>query len=271
MANIYPNGIGGTLGDALATCRPLYFTGVVWYVDSATGFDAVSPAGRNRERPLATLAQALTNASNDDIIVFLSGHHETLTSKQTVSKRLTLVGEGSAAGVPTVVFTRSADFTGISLEAALSEIRNVKFAQSTVAGVTTSPSLSVGATDITIEGCYIECGAHDALGLALGSGTDRMRIRNTTIISTATSSSAQPATGANSFGAIADMVWDGLVVSAGTVGFSNYFAVDCSAAALTRLKGINVSLLLGADVNLHASSTGRLNIQTASGGSRVQW
>ena len=62
---------------------------------------------------------------------------------------------------------------------------------------------------------------------------------------------------------------EGLTFDAGTVGWSNYWALDLSAGAITRLTIEGLSLLRGADAKFHASSTGRVNVQTASGGSRV--
>ena len=71
--------------------------------------------------------------------------------------------------------------------------------------------------------------------------------------------------------ATADMELDGLVLSGGTVGFSNYNAFDGGSFAISRIRGLSVSLLLGADMKLNASSTGYVNIQLSTGGSRFQW
>lgn len=270
MANLYPNGAGGTLGDSWATCHPLYMSGAIWYVSSLIGTNAASPAGRNREKPLATLAQAITNASDNDVVVCLSGHVETLTAADTISKKLTIVGEGLSAGLPTVVFTCGWSGNLFSITAANVELRNLLIAASSVANASTK--ITCNQTDFVMDGCYVQCGPNDAAAnLTLASGADRCRLRNTTFISTATSTAAQPESAIKTSAAIADLELDGLVLSAGTVGFSNYFALDASTAAVTRLRGLNVSLLLGADVNLHASTTGRLNVQSVSGGSRVQW
>src|SRR5689334_19357234 len=106
--NIYPNGVGGSTGASLATAAPLYASGQVWYVSSTTGVDGASPAGLDRVKPLATLAQAYTNAAAGDFIVCLSGHVETLTSAQTIGKAdIKLVGEGTGSSRPR--FTRNAD------------------------------------------------------------------------------------------------------------------------------------------------------------------
>src|SRR3990167_2596096 len=261
MANLYPNGAGGTTGDTWATCEPLYMSGAIWYVHSSTGTDAAAPAGKNREKPLATLAQAVTNAADNDVIVFLSGHAETLTSAQTISEKLTLAGEGSSSGVPTVVFTGGANAALFTISGTNVELRNIKIAASTVANSTSRATVT--GVGFVMDGCYVECGANDtAAAFTLGSGADQALLRNTTFISTATLTSAQPESALKSSAAIADLTLEGVTFSAGTVGFSNYFAWDSWAAAVTRVKALDLSLLLGADVKLHASSTGRVNVST---------
>lgn len=270
MANLYPNGAGGSLGDTWATCKPLYVSGAIWYVQSTTGVDAASPAGRNREKPLATLAQAITNAADNDIIVCLSAHTETIVVAVNVAKKLTIVGEGSVAGVPAVTFICGAVGNLFNVNSPNVELRNLKIPTSSLANATTR--IANNQTDFVMDGCYVECSGNDtAAALTLASGADRTRIRNTTFISTATSSAAQPESAIKVTDAVADLELDGLVLSAGTVGFSNYFALDASAAAVTRLRASGVSLLLGADVNLNTATTGRFNVQTSTGGSRIQW
>ena len=128
MSNFLQNGCGESTGDELCTSRPLLLptSNSVWYVNSATGTDAVSPAGKNREKPLATLAQAITNAQANDIIVLMDGHAESTTSFMTLSTAgVKIVGAGSSGGIPTVTFTFGTG-GGISLDGAGNEIRNAK-------------------------------------------------------------------------------------------------------------------------------------------------
>lgn len=267
----YPNGIGGTVGDSLDTCKPLLTTGNVWYVNSVGGVDAAAPAGQNREKPLATLAQAVTNALDDDIIVFLQGHTQTLLAGQAVAKRLTFIGEGTTAGKPGVSFIAGAAITIFSITAAAVELRNIYFPPSNVAN--TNPRvLYNSATDGVIRGCYFECGATDtSSALRIGNGSARMRLESNTFISTATSVTAQPTCAIDGSGALVGLNIKDLVVSSGTVGFSNYAAVDFSFTVTSQLKAEGISLLLGADMALGTSTTGRCNVQLATGGSRVQW
>lgn len=269
----YPNGIGGSApGDSLDLARPLQTTGNVWYVSSLTGTDAASPAGQNREKPLATVAQAVTNAVDGDIVVFLPGHTQTLAATQNIAKSLTLVGEGATAGKPAVSFILNAPAVHLfHASVAGVEFRNIYFPPSTQATSGARVLLDAGATDALIRGCYFECGATDQFNTVI-LGASRTRIESTTFISTAVSTSAQPNCAVSAgLAVLAGLTMVDVVVSAGTVGFSHYAAVDLTPATLTMLNIEGMSLLLGADMALPASGTGRVNIQLSTGGSRVSW
>lgn len=266
------NGIGETAGTALATVKPLRVSGNVWYVNSATGTDAVSPAGKNREKPLATLAQAVTNAADNDIICMMDGHTETITSSITLSKRLCVIGSGSSAGVPTVVLTPNlgANARMFIISIGGVELRGFKIAQSSQAN--TGARVDISQFNVRLIDMYIECGANDTgPAVKLNSGGDSCFLKNTTIISMATSRASQPESAVKIGAAVSDLYLEGLVLSAGSVGFSNPYAFDASAAAITRLRGESVSLLLGADMTLNASTVGWLNTSTVTGGSREDW
>jgi len=189
----YPNGIGGyPPGDFLDTCKPLQTSGNVWYVSSLIGTDAVAPAGQNREKPLATLAQAVTNALDEDIIVFLQGHTQTLTAVQTLAKSLTLIGEGTVSDKPAVSFVMNAAATSLfNATTAGVEFRNLYFPQNLQANASPKVAFTGTGTDGLVRGCYFDCGPTDT-GTAISIGTARCRVENTTLISTATTRAAQP-------------------------------------------------------------------------------
>lgn len=268
----YPNGIGGYQpGDFLDTCRPLQTSGNVWYVSSLVGIDAAAPAGQNREKPLATLAQAVINSADEDIIVFLPGHTQTLTLTQTFNKRLTLIGEGVVDGKPAVSFygnTAAQNLFNINSTAV--QLRNLYFPENKLSN--NVQRILVQNTDFLMRGCYVECGANDRAAALLLSGA-RPRIESSTFISTAVLTTAQPLMAIQSDTVnITGLTMEDVVVSAGKFGFSNYAAVDLGVATgMTQLKIEGMSLLLGADMVLPVGATGRVNIQTATGGSRVQW
>lgn len=269
----YPNGIGGTApGDSLDLARPLMTTGNIWYVSSLIGTDAVSPAGQNREKPLATVAQAITNALDDDIVVFLPGHTQTLTALQSVAKSLTFVGEGTVGGKPAVSFLMNAANQPIfTVSVAGVEFRNLYFPPNVQANSAVKITYSAGGSDAVIRGCLFECGATD-LDAALSFLGSRMRIESSTFVSVATLLTAQPFAAMRASGAITGVTIRDVVVSAGTVGFSNYAAISFASASISLLRVEGLSLLLGADANFGAGTiTGRVNVQLATGGSRVAW
>lgn len=271
---LYPNGLGGAIGDVLATCKPLWTSGNAWYVSSLSGIDAGGTAGQNRERPLATIQQAITNASDDDIIVCLAGHSQVgLTSAVAVGKRLTIVGEGTASGKPSVTFntnTASA-INAFSVTATNVEFRNIYFPTNITANAGAKILVSGTVSRFRTVGCYFETTANESNALVLSNGADQARIESCTFISTAGSLANQP--GAALFGAgatLADLEITGSVFSGGAFGFFGA-AIDLSGVTVSRLKGLSVSLLLGADAKLGSASTGYFNVQTSTGGSRVDW
>jgi hypothetical protein len=268
----YPNGAGESLGDQLVTCKPLWIAGnvpnVIWYVNSNGGVDAASPAGRNREKPLATLAQAVTNASDNDIIVLMTNHTEAPITGYTIAKKLIIVGAGSAAGKPTVKMgSNGSGITRFTVSAANVEFRNIWFLAS---AATNTNGILVSTALFRCKGCYFELGANDNYGLALASGADSARVVNTTFISTAASVTTQPNTAMRTNATVSDLELDGVTFSAGQFGFSNPYAFDTGGNILNRIKAENVDLLLGADANLAtAGNTGYFNPQLATGGSTV--
>lgn len=268
VAQLYPNGIGGSLGARIATCKPLQLSGSVWYVHH-TGVNGVSPAGLNREKPLASIAQAQTNATAGDIIVFLSGHTQTLTAQQAFIKSgITYVGEGTVGGKPTVRFNMNHGSLDMFAASATGlKFRNILFganAQSS-AGI----RLYVTGASCEVDECYFECGQFD-IGAGLLIDADNFTLRRTTFISVATSSSAQPLTGASISGAQADLDVMDCVFDGGAYGFSSPQVLDLNAT-ITRLRGEGNSFLRGADYVIGASSTGYFNPQTVSGGVRGVW
>lgn len=265
----YPNGIGGSVGDQLDTCKPLGTSGNVWYVSSLIGTDSSAPAGQNREKPLATIAQAVTNAAADDIIVCLQGHVEVLTAAQSLAKALTIIGEGTTGGKPGVSFSTNAAAASVfSIGSSFVELRNLYFPEGTQTN--TSGKVTVGGAFARIVGCYFEQGGKDT-GAGVVVSADALRIDNSTFISTGAFRAVQPLAAIKSTAtSTAQLELTGVVVSAGTVGFSNYSAVDLTlSTVLTRLKVLGLSLLLGADMDLAAGWTGFYNVQLATGGSRV--
>lgn len=274
LVNQLPNGIGEVLGDPLVVVKPFSSTGDVWYVNSATGTDGAAPAGKDREKPLQTLGQALTNAAANDLVVLEDGHTEVLAAAITISKSLTILGGGFSSGKPTVKFTmNSAGADTFILTAAGIWIGNIYFppSQQSNGGTNGAKVYSTTATNVTIRNCYFEMGANDGLaGIGFNAAGSPIRIRNTTIVSTATSSASRPLSGVIAGGAAADVEVDGLVLDDGTVGFQSA-AWSCAAQTFTRLRVENLSLLRGAKFLQGSATTGFLAPPITTGGARVNW
>lgn len=267
------NGIGGSLGDALVTAKPLLMTGKIWYVYNTTGVDGASPLGLERSAPLATLAQAHTNAADGDLIVCLSGHAETLSSVLTVSKRVCIVGEGTASGIPTVTLTLGGAANNIfTLTGVRVQLRNLKFKPRTAAA--TGSYISTATANHYIKGCYFEMDENsDGPGVLLASGANLLHFENCTWISTETTLAQKPDSAFRNSAALTGLRMFGCVFDGGTVGFAtsagNPWAFDGNAGAITDFHFENLSLLRGADMRIDPSSVGYVNVQTSSGSVRV--
>lgn len=269
MAIAYPNGIGGTLGDSLATAKPFIISGAVWYVNSVTGIDAVGGTnGQNRERPLATLAQAVTNSAGTDVIVLMDGCQVSLTGVQSIGSRF-VVGEGLSGGIPTATINFNAAGQ-LNMNGTGTQLRGVRLTSRSAAAALARVSIASDAC--VIRGCYIECGANDTgPAVSVSTALSGCIFRDTTFISTGVLLTAQPESAMKFAGTSSSFKLDGLVFDAGTVGFSNFYALDMSAGIHTNMDAEQISLLRGADVSINSNSTGFISTPTVTGGSRVNW
>lgn len=267
-----PNGFGGTAGNGIVLSKPLQLSGNVWYVNSTTGTDAVSPAGKERSKPLATLSQAHTNAASGDVVVFLATHTETFTSVVTLSKDLTLIGEGSASGLPTVkFFNNSATAIMWSLTGTGAfHVHNIYFGQNVQTG-TGSKVSALTPSDLVIRNCYFDQGAlDDAAAVTLGGSN--VDIRDTPFVSSGTSISAQPLMAIAGSGTLDHVTMSGVSIDGGLYGWSNTYAVDFAAGtSVSELFVTSMSLLNSSLMQVFEATMGYLNISTATGGARVDW
>jgi len=261
--NIYPNGAGGSSGDKFATRSPVYTSGLIYYLHSGTGSD--SNAGLEREKPLATLSQAITNTVAGDTIVALSGHSESLAVGLTFAKALLIAGEGTGSSRPKFTCT-GAGIDMFNVTAAGVQFRNLYFPAPTADGYRVSSS----AAGTVVDGCYFEHGTADttAQGVYLGSNANHARILNTTFI--VTSTTTRPAGAIRVANAIADLTLDTVVIDGGTVGWANPYAV-LGSAAVTRLSAVDIDLLRGSDVSLATGTTGIITLRNKTGSSRIVW
>lgn len=272
MTNLLTNGFGGTAAsDVLATARPVYLSGYVYFVSSTTGND--SNAGTNREAPLATLATAASSASDGDVIVLMTGHAETLHDV-TIPANVTVVGEGVSAGVPTVVLTPAAVGTDFAVSMREnSELRNVKF--ETWGTAKAKPVVLVGYPGVCVSGCHFDCGAtclSEVLSITTSCAKvgDYCTIDGCVFASTATTTSPLPSAAIAVQSAVQRLTVSDTVIDDGVYGFSADYAI-MENAIVTASRYVGISHLRGASTLLNVDSVGYYNPQTNTGGGRVVW
>jgi hypothetical protein len=132
-------------------------TGNVTWVDSVSG-DNSNPGTEGQ--PLATLAQAITNAtaSNGDIILIKSGHTETLSSSVSISKAgLKIFGIGEGSEAPR--FTVAAAIDGLNITGNNVEVNNLYFPVGTTTANTSR--INIDARGVRVKGCTFLCGQYD--------------------------------------------------------------------------------------------------------------
>jgi hypothetical protein len=200
--------------------------------------------------------------------VCLSGHVETLTAAQTLGKTdLKLLGEGSGSNRPR--FTRNGDVNMFDVTAAGFVCWNIYFPASTSAS--TKSRLRTAAAMTEVRDCYFECGASDTgPSFETITGASQVIARGTSFVSTATVLTSQPHSAIKVTNAITDLELENVSLDGGTVGWSNQHAFN-GAAAITRLRGLNVDLLNNSDCTLATGTSGYLTIRYATGSARVVW
>lgn len=264
MASIrsYKNGAGGSSGADLAVLSPQLTSGVFWYVGNATAGASDSNAGTERAKPLLTSAQANTNASAGDTIVYLQNHNEVIASAVVLAHTgLALVGEGTGAAVPR--FTCNSAIAMFDVTGAGVLFDNLYFPASTAAPVA---RIRTAATGTDMNALQFDCGANDTVrALSVITGAGNVRLRNSRFTSVAST----PAVGLEVVNATSDIYLDNITFDGGSFGWTDYALKG--SAAVTRLRAKRLLLLNGSNVLLPTGTTGQVNVIGASGDSQVAW
>jgi len=268
------NGFGPSTGSSLGIADNIKISGNAWYVHYATGTDAGGDAGKNIYAPLKTAAQAHTNASNGDYIVFLDGHEETVTTQVLVTKSVYFLGGGASGGKSTVRFTLNhATESVFKVSAPFAHFDMIGFEGSSIVSTggcifsiqDTGETLVVKDCDFNLNN--VSTGI--VFGSVEGSGCNAI-LRNNTLTSTATTSAARPQYAIYFAEAPSFILAEDNVVDAGTLGFSNGYGID-SVNASTYAFYDRQSLLRGADFRQKETTLGHVHIGTATGSARSEW
>lgn len=266
---VHTGGFGGSSGASWATLSPVYTSGNVWFVNSVTGTDAASPRGKDRSTPLATLNQAHTNAANNDVIVLMSGHSETVTAVVTLSKTgVVYLGEGTGSSAPT--FTRNVDTNGIVFSGAGCWVENLRFATDGALALTTGDRVVISGNSVKMVNCYFALTAASVTttaALVVSNGVTNLYIGGGTqfVNSGATLIGGLSASGAT------DVELDDVTFDGGTAGWGSGINA-ASFGAVARLRVRNVDLLNGSEFNLGTTATvGIAHIRNKGGSARFVW
>lgn len=283
MANVLPNGIGGNVADQLITGVPLILSSParIWYVDSQTG--VAGNSGKDRKFPFERIEDALAaiGANPDHIIVCMNGHTQ-VGGPGLINNRVTIVGEGSTDGIPTVVLHgfegECAPFFVVNADGV--EFRNLRFAgvpdsEATHCGYISSSASRGGL----VRGCVFDMGPGCTIeaGVRLGTGSDDWRFENCTwrAVSTTSPVISRPLQGFQVTAAISRLVLEDCVFDGGLHGFDddsgNPYAFDSAAFVITPMRVLNMTLLNGADFKLHEDTPGYVNPESATGHAKVEW
>jgi hypothetical protein len=132
-------------------------TGNVFYVNSATGADAVGVAGSNSNQPFDSVDYAIgrCTANNGDVIIVMPGHAESFTAADGFDADvagITIIGLGSGTDMPE--FTFAATDATVAVGAANVTFVNLRF----IAGISNIAAgivIEAAGDNFTMIGCEV--------------------------------------------------------------------------------------------------------------------
>lgn len=139
-AQLHPKNFSGQLS--------LPIVGNIHYVHSGTGSN--SNSGTTPSTALATIAQAITNATanNNDVILVMPGHAETVTTAIAMSKAgVSLIGAGSGLRIPAITGNGTIDV--INVTGANCLIENINFPAPLTDAATSD--INIAAAGVTVR------------------------------------------------------------------------------------------------------------------------
>ena len=181
MSKNFENGIissSDSGADFLAA--DIEITGDVHWVDSVNGDDSNDGS---ELKPLASLTQAITNATanNGDVIVIKSASTFTSATSIALSKAgVRVFGLGTGSTKPTFTVSGNVDLLDLTAESV--EINNLRFAAGSAAH---TARVNVGAAGARIENCDFLCGANDLNSITIPDAGDYCTIKGCTFTITA--------------------------------------------------------------------------------------
>ncbi len=259
--NIYTNGLnlaGTVFADGPTTLQlggTVFLSGAVQWLDTISGNDA--NAGTLPELPVKTLAQAVTNSTNNGVIVIGAGSSESLGVSQGLSLvNLSIFGCGTGSSRPRYTCPGAVSMFNIAGNGTW--IEGIYFPASTA--VPTS-RIDVAAPYCKIKDCYFECGANDTTrAVRVTAASSGSIIEGCSFVSVA----QRPAIGLEISGAGGNNTITDCTFNGGSYGWSDY-ALKISAAA-TGTKIIGGTYINRSDIGATVTGTSYQLYAVAPGG-----
>ena len=151
--------------------HPMSVFGTTYYVDSVNG--ANSNTGKAPNDAVATLAQAISDSSANDMIVIAPGHSETITTAMSPKAGITIIGLGQGTTRPQ--FTGNLTGDVFNLSNANVSISGLYFNEASAA---ITSQINVGAAGCRIAYCHFDCGANDVESITIEAAGDELEIAN---------------------------------------------------------------------------------------------
>lgn len=257
---IWSAGLAGT-GVDTATVSPDYFgTNVIW-VNSANSAASDANAGTEPELPLATLAQAITNASAGACIAVSATHTQTISVTLTVNKAgLRFVGFGTGTARPTL--TPSSGAIAVFTVSAANVVIDNFYLKAAAATSGAASRVVSTASGTQVLNCQVDCGAFDQEGVLLNASADNARIEGCTFTATASRPTRAIGLGA----AVSNFQLMSTIIDGATFGWAGN-AVTVNSAINMVAK--NVTLQGNSDLNGTTVASYQMYGIVAVGASRV--
>lgn len=258
----YVNGAGGSSGADLATLDRIEASGLIYYVGNTVSGASDANSGLDRGKPLLTTAQAYTNISAGDTVVYLANHNENIASAVVINKAgVSFVGEGTGATVPRLTCTGTIAMLDITAAGVL--LDNILFPASTAVA---TARVRIAAAGAVCNALQFQCGASDTnRALSFVTGASDARVTSSTFTSVA----ATPAVGIEIVNALAGLTMDRITFDGGSFEWSSYAFLG--TAAVTRLRATRMYQYNGSDVSLATGTTGVWQQEASTGNSRLTW
>jgi hypothetical protein len=253
------NATNGTTSWGISELRTF---GNVYIVDSGNSLANNNNSGTEADKPLATIAGAISKCTSGqgDIIYVLPGHTETVTTAITVNKTgVSIVGIGTGELRPTITVSGAID--GFDITAAYVTIKNIVV---TTTGSTAGVLINVGAADAQIRNVKFIQAAAALYAITIPAAGDYCIIEDNDFQVTANGPTA--GIGIESATAIGIQVKNNLFHTASVANPYDEAAIISNVANTDCLIEGNSIYNAGAAIDLNAASTGLIKLNYMAGG-----